>query len=227
MGATFGEPVSTGVKNYERIEDGSYPARCIQVVELGTHDTEYQGEAKKRKEILIVWELSELMEDGRPFVAHWRGTQSRNEKSKLYDLLTKWRGKKFSAQEWNDFMPTNILDKCCLLSVSKNTSKAGKEFNRVEGAVPLPKGMTCIDRVNDIVDFGIKDIGGEEWGKLYPWVQKIVLESDEGKRYNSTGDAAPMAGTATPFKSLILSLGVLGWATTIQVTSLGFRNFLI
>lgn len=183
MGATFGDPVTSEVKNYEHVEGGSYPARCIQIVELGTHQSEYQGEVKNRKEILIVWELSELMEDGRPFVAHWRGTQSRNEKSKLYDLLTKWRGKKFTPQEWNEFMPSKVLDSCCLLSVSKNTSKAGKEFNRVEGAIPLPKGMKCEDRVNPIVDFGISDLGTAEWDKLYPWVQRVVKDSEEGKRF--------------------------------------------
>lgn len=175
--------------NYEIMEAGTYPMRCIQVVELGTHQVEYQGEMKDRKELMIVWETNELMEDGRPFTVNWRGTNSLNEKSKLYSMLTAWRGRKFTPEELKGFELKNILDKCCLGNITKETSKSGKDFNKVTGVMPLPKGMTCGDRHNDLVDFGIGDYNTEEANKLWPWVLKIISESHEIKNPNQSFDA--------------------------------------
>ena len=184
MGATTSGSVkneSTGT-NYERAESGAYPARCIHVIELGCRDNEYQGEVKKRKELMITWELSELMQDGRPFVVSWRGTNTLNEKGKLFQILTSWRGKPFTTDELKKFELSNILDACCMINISKEKSKAGKEFNKVISVMRLPKGMQAEPRVNELVDFGIGDIANEElFGKLYPWVQNIVKESDEYK----------------------------------------------
>lgn len=175
------------VTDYERIESGVYPARCIQVVELGTHDNTYQGETKKRKELMIVWEISgELMQDGRPFVVSWRGTNTLNEKGQLYNMLVSWRGAPFTEKQLQKFELKNILDACCMINVSKEISKAGKPFNKVITVMSLPKGMKCDERQNPLVDFGINDINSEEFDKLWPWVQRIVMESDEGKRFNSS-----------------------------------------
>jgi hypothetical protein len=177
------------VTDYERVDAGVYPARCIQVVELGTHDNTYQGETKKRKELMIVWEISgELMQDGRPFVVSWRGTNTLNEKGQLYKMLISWRGAPFTDSQLQKFELKNILDACCMINISKETSKAGKIFNKVITVMPLPKGMKCDERQNPLVDFGITDINNDEFTKLWPWVQRIVLESDEGKRFNGSVD---------------------------------------
>lgn len=189
MGATTSGSVkneSTGT-NYERAEAGAYPARCIHVIELGCRDNEYQGEVKKRKELMITWELSELMQDGRPFVVSWRGTNTLNEKGKLFQILTSWRGKPFTTDELKRFELSNILDACCMINISKETSKAGKDFNKVISVMRIPKGMQAEPRVNELIDFGIGDITNEElFNKLYPWVQNIVKDSDEYKALTFT-----------------------------------------
>ena len=174
----------TETKTYERADSGVYAARCIQVVELGTHDNEYKGEVKQRKELMIVWELAELMQDGRPFTVNWRGTNSLNEKSGLYKMLVGWRGKAFTPQELAKFELKNILDKLCMVNVTKETSKAGKEYNKMVSVMPLPKGMTVPERANELVDFGINDMDDKElFALLWPWVQNIVKDSKEGKAY--------------------------------------------
>ena len=183
MGAQSSAGNVEKTKNYERAAAGVYAARCIQVVELGTKDNEYQGEVKKRKELVIVWELAELMEDGRPFVVSWRGTNSLSDKSKLLPLLVSWRGKAFTQDELARFEMKNILDKPCMINVSLATSKAGKDYNGVISVMPLPKGMACPDRVNELVDFGIGDLGTPEFEKVYPYLQKTILESDEGRKF--------------------------------------------
>jgi len=198
MGASSSSGNTKPTTDYTRLDTGVYAARCIQVVELGTHDNEYKGEVKKRKELILVFEVSgELMEDGRPFVVSWRGTNSLNEKGKLFSLLAAWRyGKPFSPDELMRFELKKLLDQSCMVNVTKETSKTGKEYNRVMSVVPMPKGMILEARQNELVDFGICDLGTPEFDKLYGWVQKIVMDSDEGKRFNASG--APMTDDKEP-----------------------------
>lgn len=185
MGATSEGSNSGNFGPREVLESGVYPARCIQVVELGTHENIYQGVASKRKELFLVWETNEAMSDGRPFVISHRLTNSLNEKSKLYGLLTKWRAKAFTDEEKRKFHLNAILDKPCLLSVTVETSKKGSQYNKLSSIMPLPKDMQLNERVNELVDFGIADINTSEFDKLYPFVQDIINSSEEGKLFNT------------------------------------------
>ena len=188
MGATSSAGNQNKETSYEVCEAGVFPARCIQVVELGTHDNDYKGEISKRKELMIVFELSELMQDGRPFTVKWQGTNTLSDKGKLFKMLSEWRGRAFTPEELKQFALKNILDKCCMVNITKEVSKKGKEYNKLVSVMPLPKGMVCADRYNELVDFGVDDINGPEFNNLWPWVQKIVMDSYEGKAYSdSTG----------------------------------------
>ena len=96
MGAIASSETRTRTQSYERPEAAVYPARCIMTVELGRHPNRFFNPAKDkpeyefRKELLIVWELSELMQDGRPFTISWRDRNHLSEKSNLYKLLAGW-----------------------------------------------------------------------------------------------------------------------------------------
>jgi hypothetical protein len=192
MGAHASAGKVQGTKDYERLEAGVYPARCIQVVELGVSTKHYPAahgkpaQDKEVKEVLLVWETNEQMEDGRPFIVSWRGSNSLYDKANLYKMLKSWRGKDFTADELKKFALGNILDKCCLLNVSKTESN-GKIYNNIVTVMPLAKGMTCNDRVNELVDFGINDLGTPEFDKVYPYVQKWILDSHEGKAFTIGG----------------------------------------
>jgi hypothetical protein len=179
-----------GGGDFERVENGSYPARCIHVVELGTHDKTWEGTSKKVEELMITWELSELMEDGKPFVVNWRGTNSLSERANLFKMLTAWRGKAFTDEELNEFHLGKLIDATCLISVVSEKGKNDKVYTNVSAIMPLPKGMKAEPRVNDTVDFGICDLGEPEWDNLWPWVQKIIEKSDEGKEFFGQGAPA-------------------------------------
>lgn len=189
MGATSS---AAAQGDYENPEVGNYPARCIQVVELGTHHSTYNEKPTTKEELLIVFELDELMEDGKPFVVSWWGTNSLAETSNLFKLLQKWRGVPFTPAELERFDLGNILDKCCSVDVVK-TKKGGVTVDKT-GVSSMNKRLTMPPRVNELVNFGISDLGTEEWDKLYPWVQKVIERSDEGKEF--FGQNPPSAGKA-------------------------------
>jgi hypothetical protein len=173
-------------ESFENPEAGSYPARCIQVIELGTFPNDHPDAKPGAKKTMmkIVWELSEPMSDGRPFTVNQDYTVSLGKNSNLYKMLVAWRGRAFTAEELEGFNMQNILDKPCLISVVLKPSKKdpNKVYANVGGVLPLAKGMTVIERVNDLVFFEIENIRNqEEWDKVWPWVQKRILASDEGK----------------------------------------------
>ena len=177
-----------GGGNFERLESGAYPARCVHVIGMGTHPNNHpQAKAGSKKvEVMIVWEVSELMEDGRPFTVNKRYTLSLGTKANLYKDLVAWRAKAFTDDELQGFDLSNILDAKCLLSISK-TEKGDKTYNKVEGVMPLPKGMEVIERQNPLIDFAVEELGSNEetMKQIWPWVKKIIWESEEGKVFHA------------------------------------------
>lgn len=193
----------TETKTYERVDAGVYPGRCIRIIDLGSYvhpifKDEKTGEPQTVHEMEIVWELSELMEDGRPFVVSWKKSRpnSLTNKSNLYKLLVAWRGRDFTTDELKCFDLNNILDQCCLVNVAKNATKKDptKFYNEVISVMPLPKGMTCPERVNELLTFDIpEDLGDEKkLSMLWPMQKKAVENSIEYKRFHTQGQSAPM-----------------------------------
>ncbi len=137
-----------GGGNFEDPPVGTHLARCVAIIDLGTQKGEYMGEAKIRRETVIRWELpNAAMADGRPFVVLKFYTASLGEKANLRRDLVNWRGKEFNAEELMGFDEANLLDKCCMLSITQNDK--GKV--RVTGVMALPKGTTVPPRVNPLV----------------------------------------------------------------------------
>lgn len=193
MGATAS---SAGQGDYENPDVGNYSARCIQVVELGTHHSTYDGKETVKEELLLVFEIDELMQDGKPFVVSWWGTKSLAETANLFKLLQTWRGKPFTPAELERFDLGNVLDKCC--SVEVVLTKKGSVTVFKTGVGQMNKKLTMPPRVNDLVNFGIDDLGTAEYDKLYPWVQKIIEKSDEGKAFFGQGAPAQSSGQSAP-----------------------------
>ena len=178
----FKAPESTGGGDYENPEVTNHPARCIGVIDLGTKDNTYLGETKKKREMILLFELHEKMQDGRPFVSNWWNTLSLAPGSNLTANLESWRGAKFATdQEREGFDLSKLLGQPCMVSLTKSTK--GNISVAKHGIAPLMKGFELDAQVNPSMNFGIDDIGNDEWNKLYPWLQKQVMKSDEGVAY--------------------------------------------
>jgi hypothetical protein len=196
---------------YERLEGGAYPARCVHVIGLGTHPNDHPKAKPGSKKVLIqiVWELSnELMEDGRPFTVNKEYTFSLGSKANLYGDLVSWRAKAFTDDELNSFALANILDAPCLLSISKDAGKgknSKKFYNNVKGIMPLPKGMELKERHNPLLDFDHTELGQEGneeiLKQVWGWLVKKLKESEEGKEFfaaNPTYGDKPEAASSAP-----------------------------
>lgn len=169
-------------KDFEQPPVGTFVARCVKVIDLGTQRDEYQGKVNIRRQVVIGWELpTELMTEGdfagKPFICSRFYTASLSERANLRKDLENWRGRPFTADELNGFESKNILDKPCMLQLAKNDK--GKV--RVTGIMALPKGMQVAPRSVDITYFSLDEFKKEVFDKLAEGYRKIIEQSPEYK----------------------------------------------
>ena len=164
---------------------GTHVARCVRLIDLGTHHGEWQGTPTVRNQVYIGWELPNELDSFndkmQPYVVGMFATNSLNEKSKLRPLLEAWRGRGFTTEELMKFDLANILGQPCLLTVVHET-KDGKTKAKVLGAGKLVKGMECPPQVNPSQQFFIDEWNNAVFESLPEGFQKIIRESDEYKQ---------------------------------------------
>lgn len=162
--------------NFEQAPIGTHLARCIGLVDIGTHTSDWKGKPVRRRQVIIRWELpNELREDGQPFIASEFYTMSLSEKANLRHALINWRGRDFTADELRGFDLKNILDKGCQVTITQNEN--GK--HKVTGVAGLPKGVELPARHNDVVFFDLDNFDQGTFTELTDKTQQLIAASEE------------------------------------------------
>jgi hypothetical protein len=172
---------------------GLHVARCIGIIDLGTQKGEYQGKPNIKRECVVRWELpSTTMGDGRPFVVLKFYTASLGEKANLRKDLVNWRGKEFTAEELMGFDEKNLLDKPCMLTLTKKGERV-----RVTGISQKPREVTLPDRVNELEYFSLEPerFDRKTFEQLSDYFKGKILLSPEWAELN--GKAPPPQHTGT------------------------------
>lgn len=174
----------TKTSNIPILEAGTYPARCIGIIDTGEQWNEMAG--KSRREILFLFELpTELVEiDGeqKPRYMSQTYTMSMNEKAKMRIALETWRGKAFTEEELRGFDLTSVVDKPCMLTVVQKQSKNGKTYANISGIAKLIKGMTIPDAMSTLTVFDLDAPDALEKLETLPeWIQNKIKQSETYK----------------------------------------------
>lgn len=173
------------------IKAGTYPARCISVIDLGTSDNEYRGETKKRHQMMLVWELPTERFEGDftgPRTLAKFYTVSLNEKANLRKDLEAWRNKSFEDGQSFDF--GKLLTVPSMLSVTANS----KGRNKITAVTGVPKGMEVPPMESPTTYFDLSNFDREVFDSLSEGIQKLIQKSDEWAAIQGGGDAGPQAG---------------------------------
>ena len=155
-------------------EPGSYSATCYRLIDLGTQESNYQGEKKYARKVMIGFELDEEMEDGKPFVVATTMTVSLHEKATLRKFLSGWRGRDFTPEELLGFDPHKLIGAPCLLSLVQKG-----DYVNVDTASKLPKGMNPHKLVNDTIFFSLDEFNQEAFDKLSDKLKEKIKASPE------------------------------------------------
>lgn len=194
------EPKSGG--SFERTPPGTHLAVCYRFVDLGTQESNYKGEVKTQRKVMLSWEFpEELMTEGeyagRPFTFHQRYTWSMHEKATLRKDLEAWRGVPFSDNDFGQggFDIRNILGKSCLITLIEEAN-GDKIYTNKSSIGKLMKSMVApTDTVNPIVYFALTDehFSMTEYKELSDSLQGTIAQSPEFKAL--TGEVVEPADT--------------------------------
>ena len=188
---------------FKPIAAGTYPARCVGVVDLGTRSTKWKGKIKQMKKIVVLYEVWDKPEE--PTVVQTWYTNSLYEGATLSQHLTAWRGRPFTEMEKQEFNVTkDIVGVPCYVTVTNKTTKDGKERHKISNINPLPKEVKCNDKHNECISFSLDDYTSgdrEIFNQLPENLRERVLEALElqGTENNDDGDGNNGADDFTPF----------------------------
>lgn len=193
---------TAGGSAYSPCPPGSYIARCVRLLDLGTVQTDYQGEAKTAHKCLLAFEVLDpetRRDDGAPFVLSKRYTLSLHEKAALRKELASWRGRDFTPEELRGFDLRNILGQPCFVSVVE-TTKGDRTFSNIAGLMKAPKGMPIPQGDEPLLYWSMSDPAPnwEAFALLHPKLVEQIEASPEFKRLTPPKRIAVTAQPAMP-----------------------------
>lgn len=189
-------PANVSGGGFEKCPPGNHLAICYEVLDLGTQETTYKGEMRKKHMIWVGWETPlELMDGGRPYVIGRRYTLSSNENSALRKDLERWRGKAFTDEEFGSqgtFTIESILGKGCFLNVV-HTEKGDRTYANVEAVAQMPKGTQTPPQVNPSVYLSLDpaEYDSDTFHGLSDRMQETIASSPEFAELATDSDEGP------------------------------------
>lgn len=140
---------------YSQLEEGSYPARIYQIIDLGTIPG-FQGAMQHKVRITFEFptEIKVFKEENgeQPQVLSQDYTLSFHEKSGLRKLITACDPKALKTGDdgfIEEYDIERLLGKSCLVSVKHKEGKENAVYANIDVATGMPKGMVCPPQVNE------------------------------------------------------------------------------
>lgn len=190
--------------DFIQVEPGTYVARCYSMIEIGTIETEFNGEKKMAHKVRITWELpteTAIFHEEKgpePFAVSKEYTLSMHEKSTLRKDLESWRGKGFTEAEAKRFDITKLLGVPCILSVIHQPGKKDptKSYVAVSSISKLMKNQECPPQVNPTQLLSFENFDYELFEKLSDYIKDKIKSSEEYKSLQepATTNAVPDNG---------------------------------
>lgn len=127
---------------------GAHPAVLIAIIDLGTHEDEYNGKPSYPRQVLFVWELTTEKLAGtksrnhvlaRDYTIGYSGEVILGPKNGLRKMLEGWRGKAYG--EGDDIDIAAPLGRSCVLTVKHGESAKKNTYAKIESVTPVPKGL--------------------------------------------------------------------------------------
>jgi hypothetical protein len=115
--------------------EGIHPAVCLDVMDLGLVETEFQGQKKLVNKVKLTFETEAKTDDGKNCTVSKSFTASLHPKAKLSEFIGKWRGRPVVPGESVDL--GKLIGACCTLVISHQKSMAGKTYASID-AVSKP-----------------------------------------------------------------------------------------
>src|SRR5512137_975588 len=115
--------------------EGIHPAVCVDVIDLGLVETEFQGQKRLVNKVRVVFETEQKNEEGKNCIVTKTFTASLHPKAKLAEFLGKWRGRPVVPGESIDL--AKLIGACCTVVISHQKNMVGRTYASID-AVSKP-----------------------------------------------------------------------------------------
>jgi hypothetical protein len=115
--------------------EGIHPAVCVDVIDLGMVETEFQGQKRLVNKVRVFFETEQKNEEGKNCVISKTFTASLHPKAKLAEFLGKWRGRPVVPGESIDL--AKLIGANCTLVISHQQNMVGRTYASID-AVSKP-----------------------------------------------------------------------------------------
>lgn len=181
-------PMSSSKKKQPLIEVGSYPARVVQIIDLGMQPQSFEGQEKApSREVLMGYELVD------EFVKDDEGNDQTDKPrwlSERFPLKNLKIDKARSTLRYRAIDPDNkckgdfskLASLPCLLSVVQEKKK-DKEFNKISGvsSVRAKDADRIPPLVNEPIVFLLDDPDIEVFNNFPDWIKETIVSNLEFK----------------------------------------------
>lgn len=188
--------VSEGAAStYTPPEAGTFPARCVSLIDLGTQESTFEGQTKAAHKLLMQFEICDpdnRREDGSPHIVSKRFTASLHAKAALRGFLEAWRGRPFTVDELRGFDLQTLLGVPCLLGIV-HSEREGRTYANISSCMRMPKGMPAPEGLQHLTRFDLSAPDWETFAMLPQRLQDQIMASPEYQR----GKQAPARVSVT------------------------------
>lgn len=180
--ALSGNKAAVTAGNIQPLDQGSYAARLVRVVDLGVQETTWQGQVRKADQLMATFEFMDeylLDEDGNPnlelprvlsiFVKLYRGAK-RGRNVELLQALDP--GNNYKG-DWGELCKARVP---CLLNVT--VTEAGR--NRISSVAPPMKGLNYRPCKVEGYVFDLDSPDRDVYDSLPDFIKEIIAERVDG-----------------------------------------------
>ncbi len=115
--------------------EGIHPAVCVDLIDLGLVESEWQGQRRLVNKVRLVFETEQRNEEGKSCIITKTFTASLHPKAKLAEFLGKWRGRPVVPGESIDL--AKLIGANCTLVISHQQNMVGRTYASID-AVSKP-----------------------------------------------------------------------------------------
>ena len=120
--------------------EGIHPAVCVDVMDLGLVETDFQGVKKMVNKVKLTFESEAKGDDGKPCTVSKNFTASLHPKAKLSEFLGKWRGRQVAPGETIGL--DKLIGASCTLVISHQQNLSGKTYAAIDAVSKPTKKVT-------------------------------------------------------------------------------------
>jgi len=183
--------------------EGIHPAVCVDVMDLGLVETEFQGQKRMVNKVKLVFESEQKTEEGKACTVSKNFTASLHPKAKLAEFLGKWRGRPVVPGETIDL--AKLLGACCTLVISHQQNMVGKTYASID-AVSKPTKKVAASGTYDpamarqrFAEWKARQANGSVEGRATSVENKTTMAREDARPTTAVNAQTQGGGGVAPF----------------------------